>query len=74
MLARPSDTLHEHVNSTTLLVLQIQRGREQGNVVFCAGDPGESAKHFSSTPGDESDAGPGYVRWWTPRQNGAQQR
>ena len=46
MLLRPKDTLHEHVNSTTVLVLQIQRGREQGNFVFCAGDSRQAGNTF----------------------------
>ena len=55
MLARPKEPLHDHVNSTTLLVLQIQRGREQGNVVFCAGDPGGKREALTFERINEAD-------------------
>ncbi len=70
MLARANDTLHEHVNSTTLLVLQIQRGREAGNVVFCAGDPGGKREALSFERSNDFDAAQAYVRWWSAAQNG----
>src|SRR5271157_3911175 len=65
MLARPNDTLHGHVNSTTLLVLQIQRGREEGNVVFCAGDPGGKREALSFEHSHDFDAAQAYNRWWS---------
>jgi hypothetical protein len=71
MLARLKDSLHEHVNSTTLLVLQIQRGRDQGNVVFCAGDPGGKRESLGFEHPQEADPMLGYLRWWTATQGGA---
>ena len=51
------------MNSTTFLVLQIQPGREQGNVVFCAGDAGGKRETLSFQHSDESDPAQGRVRW-----------
>ena len=70
MLARPNDTLHDHANSTTLLVLQIKRGRQQGNFVFCAGNPLQQSEALFFPPGGQSDASPGCVRWLSPASNG----
>jgi len=70
MLARPNDTLHDRVNSTTLLVLQVQRSRDWGNIIFCVGDPGGKRESLSFERANEVDGGQGYVRWWTAAQNG----
>ena len=63
MLARPKEPLHDHVNSTTLLVLQIQRGSQQGSFVFCAGDAGGKRETLSFQNSEESDPARGHVRW-----------
>ena len=70
MLVRPNDTLHDHVNSTTLLVMQIQRSAQQESIVYCAGDPGGRRDSLSFQPPTEGDSARGYVRWWTATQNG----
>jgi hypothetical protein len=72
MLVRAKDALHDHVNSTTVLVLQIERGREQGNVVFCAGSPGAGGRRdvLSFEYFGEVDATQGSLRWYTPAHNG----
>ena len=63
MLGRPNDGLHEQADSTTLLVLQVQRGREQGSIVFCAGDAGGRRETLSFERNDELDPVQGHLRW-----------
>ncbi len=63
MLARPNDSLHEHTNSTTFLVLQIQHGRPAENVVFCAGDNGGKRDILSFELRYDADAALGCLRW-----------
>ncbi len=65
ILARPKESLHDLVNSTTLLVLQIQRGRQQGSFVFSAGDTDGKRETLSFEHSEESDAAQGHVRWST---------
>ncbi len=71
MLGRAKDKLHEQVDSTTLLVLQVQRGRQYQNFVFSAGDPGAGDRRetlcFEHV--EESDAMQGCLRWVSPAQN-----
>ena len=67
MLARPKDTLHDHVNSTTLLVLQIQRGSEQGNVSSARETTGGKRETLSFEHSDELDAAQGRVVRWLER-------
>jgi hypothetical protein len=61
-MARTRDVLHDHVSSTTLIVLQIQRFREQGNVVFTVGDMGRKREMLAFEHFAEPDTG--QLRWW----------
>src|SRR5208337_4798896 len=49
---------------------QVQRGRDYGNLIFCAGDPGGKRESLSFERANEFDGGLGYVRWWSAAHNG----
>jgi hypothetical protein len=70
MLVRANEALHEQANSTTFLVLQIQRGRDAGNVVYCAGDPGGKRDLLCFQRVSEAEAARGFLQWWSATQNG----
>jgi hypothetical protein len=69
MLARANAALHEEVKSSTFLVLQLHPGREQGNVVFCAGDPGGKRDVLGFERVNDGP-GRGFLRWWSATQSG----
>jgi hypothetical protein len=69
MLARPEDTLHNHVNATTLLVMQLDRFNERGSVVFTTGEFGGRWESLSFDHMGESEPGLGLIRWVLPTVN-----
>jgi hypothetical protein len=85
LLARPNDALHDHVNATMLLVLQLVRSRELGNIVYTVGEiggrpmgdfggrsMGEFGGRWEALSFDhvgESETGQGFVRWLVPTLN-----
>ena len=65
VLARSNDALHDQTDSTTLIVMQVQRGTPQGSFVFCAGDPGQAGSRESLVceASDETDSAHGRLKW-----------